>query len=251
MPRAEDQSIPAVDLADYLKTFAPTTHDTNHYGKHPEQRDLVQTVRTFKPAATDDPSADQLAQQGIFKTCANGFKAMPANERSAYFQAAIGTGVYFFDFQMQRNMNKVIAGASYASLQRPDARRFDLSGGIHCAQILIEGASGAGGTFTWEIENEPTTAHACGHVMENYPQSFFLGKKWWNGSSWSYSYIYASNYNPAARKLWTGSYITTAQAGITWWMRFCRQGTEQVPCILWKFHLGTAQPNLVAQNFIA
>jgi hypothetical protein len=152
---------------------------------------------------------------------------------------------------MQRNILAFIDGASIADVLRPDARRFDLGAGVHCAQALIEGDSGAGGVFTWDIENEPTTPHACGHIMENYPQTFFLGKKWWNGLSWSYSYIYQSNFNPTERTRWTGSYSAAAQAGITWWMRFCRQGTEQVPCILWKFHLGTAQPNLVTENFIA
>jgi len=251
MPRTEDQSIPAPLLADYLKTFRPTAYDDTHYYLHPDARDIVAASQEFHRAGNRNPSAAQLVQRAFFHMGTEAWAQITPQEAAAYYDLSLGSGLEYYQFFMQRNILEFMGGKSIAQILRPDARRFDLGAGVHCAQALIEGASGAGGTFTWDIENEPTTAHACGYIMENYPQSFFLGKKWWNGLSWSYSYIYASDFNPAARHRWTGSYNATAQAGITWWMRFCRQGTEQVPCILWKFHLGTAQPNPVWENFIA
>jgi hypothetical protein len=250
MPRAEDQSIPAVDLADYLKTFAPTTYDTNHYGKHPEQRDLIQGIRTFKPGGTDDPSADQLTQQGIFKTCANGFKAMPANEKAAYFQAAIGSGMNFYDFQMQRNMNAVIAGTPYADLQHPNACRYDYDNNPSCAYMEVQSPIAAGGYFRWNIERDAGDfANGCIQPIAWAFQIAIFMQSWNNGipsrTLWQWKEI------PVGRS--TGYWYCVPFAGpppFNRAVRISRSSNTQSRFIVWDLSFEGVVNDLVLDGFL-
>ena len=251
MARAEDQDIPEELQEDYDKTFAPTIYDLNGYAEHPDARDLIRSRTPLSRLGIRKPSINQLSQRAIFKVASEWYGNAPEQERAAYFQAATGSGLWHYNFYMQRAILEIIDGATELEFRRPQALHYDFDAAADCAYALIEGVEGEGYYFTADVETEPSTDHDCGFTSRLFRQQFMVYRKYWTGLNWYYVYNYWQDLQGTARTRRTFNVDAPALPGAIWCARVHREGSEQVPFIIWRLDADGQQPNLQLSGFTA
>ena len=251
MARAEAQDIPEEFVEDYDRVFAPTIYDLNGYGEHPDARDLIRSRTPLTRLGIRKPSDLQLSQRGIFKLASEWYGNATEQEQAAYFQATIGSGLWHYNYYMRAAITAIIGGATENDFKRPQALHYDFDEASDCAYALITGIEGEGYYFTADVETEPTTDHACGFNSRIYRQQLMVYRKYWTGSTWQYFYSYWQDLQGPARTRRVFNVDAPALPGATWCAKIHREGSEQVPFIIWRLDADGQQPNLQLSGFTA
>jgi len=250
MPRTEDQSIPALLLADYLKTFRPTAYDETHYSTKPDARDIIAAGQHFRRAGNPDPSDAQLEQRGIFKTCANGFAAMGTTEQQSYYDLSLGSGLFYYDWAMQRNIPLVKGGTPFSEISRPHAKHYDLVGGDGGGWKTIREKVTGEVDVLWDMEADP-----CTYSFRGWPDNGAAQFIWWEQKPvppatepWPFQIYW--NWNYGTRTRWANIVHDTETRQRLIAVGLYRRTYQAKPCVLWDLKIGNGRTPFSNLNFI-
>ena len=152
MPRVETQFIPPALAADYARSLGPTTWLQNNYGSNPAARSCVRGIYPARPHQAMYPTEDQRNVRSIFKTASQNWTHATNGEVAAYFQAAMASDTWYYNFFMSRTILELIAGKDPAELPRPNAARYDLATGDGSGSV--QWSTATAGTYEIEVEIE-------------------------------------------------------------------------------------------------
>ena len=250
MPRAEDQSIPALLLADYLKTFRPTAYDETHYSTKPDARDIIAAGQHFRRAGNPDPSGAQLKQRAFFKMGTQAMAQTTEPERGGYYDLSIGSGLEYYNWFMQRNILAFMGGATIAQVLRPNTKRYAIATGPGHGYCRLQTAGTGTWYTTWDIETDwvPFVAHG-------YP-----GGTTGHFIRWTSVPIPPNNWPPAASAVWAFNTAGRSrwQATVTNWdagnrtetLTFYCSTDTVAPAVLWRFSINNITTPTAVDNFL-
>lgn len=177
MARVNTQDIPPELAALYRETLGATREAFPRGSEHPGSDEAV--TKKYPPHLEPPhiPTALQIQERSYFLHCVNCFKAMPLNERRAYWRLSQGSGLGYFNYYLSETIPIAVTGKVCSDWSKPKVLSLQTEWSCTAGGVFIHLPTTGAYDLLYEIESDPaplgTQPYNCTSAPLSIVQNFF------------------------------------------------------------------------------